>query len=291
VFQNGSLMNTFVNMVVAAQYTATIPTAAGAVTETGTSRVFGQWTRSVSDTGAVNGAYSFNETYNNLAQITALTLTPAAAVNPVGTSHTVTATASNASGDGVAGARVYFDVTADGSSVVSSQCVTNASGQCSLTYQGPEFPRADAITACVDRNNSGSIDPADPCAAATKEWVFPASTAGASNGGGQFLDVASGADINFGFSFKGDGGRPKGSCHVSDKTRDITVKCLGVLAYVQGANEATVYGTAEVNGAPDYFKIVLTDDAAGPDTFSIITRGGYAAGGAVTQGNIQVHTP
>lgn len=290
VLQNGSLTNTLINMVVAAQYTATIPTAAGTVTETGTSRVFGQWTRSVSGAGAVNGTYSFNETYNNLAQITTVTLTPAAAVNPVGTSHTVTATASNASGGGVSGARVYFDVTADGSSVVGFQCITNANGQCSLTYQGPEFPRADAISACVDRNNSGSVDSTDPCAAATKEWVFPASTPGASTGGGQFLDVANGTDINFAFNFKSDAGGPKGSCHVKDKARDTTVKCLGVLAYVQGTNEAIVYGTAEVNGAPGYFKIVLTDDTSGSDSFSIITQSGYAAGGAVTQGNVQLHT-
>lgn len=289
VLQNGNLTNTLVSMAVAAQYTATIPTAAGSVTETGTSRVFGQWTRSVSGAGAVNGVYSFNETYRNVAQVAAVTLTPAAAFNPVGTSHTVTATASNASGAGVAGARVFFDVTADGSSVVGFQCLTNASGQCSLLYQGPEFPRADAITACVDRNDDGALDPTDPCAAATKEWVFPVSTPGASNGGGQFLDAATGTDINFGFSFKGGGGT-KGSCHVNDKARDTNVKCLGVLAYVQGTNEAVVYGTAEVNGAPGYFKVVLTDDASGSDAFSIITQGGYAAGGAVTQGNIQLHT-
>jgi hypothetical protein len=291
VLQNGNLTNTIISMTVAAQYTATIPTPAGTVTETGTSRVFGQWTRSVSSAGIVAGAYTFNETYRNLAQITAVTLTPAAAVNPVGTGHTVTATASNASGAGVSGARVFFDVTADGSSVLSFQCLTNASGQCAFLYQGPEFPRADTITACVDRNDSGSIDPTDPCAAATKEWVLPASTPGSSNGGGQFLDIATDADINFGFNFKSDAGGTKGSCHVNDKARDTNVKCLGVIAYVQGTSEATVYGTAEVNGAPGYFKIVLTDDSSGSDTFSIITQGGYAAGGAVTRGNIQVHTP
>jgi hypothetical protein len=291
VLQNGTLTNTNISMIVAAQYTATVPTAAGTVTETGTSRVFGSWNRAVSGTLITAGSYTFNETYRNLAQITTLTLTPAAAFNPVGTGHTVTAKASDASGAGVSGARVYFDVTADGSSVVSFQCLTNASGQCSFLYQGPEFPRADIITACVDRNDSGSIDPSDPCAAATKEWVFPVSTPGASNGGGQFLDVATGNDINFGFNFRSDAGGTKGACHVNDKARDTTVKCLNVLAYVQGTDEAVVYGTAEVNGAQGYFKLVLTDNTAGSDTFSVITQSGYAAGGAVTQGNIHVHTP
>ncbi|MET0621733.1 MAG: post-COAP-1 domain-containing protein [Pyrinomonadaceae bacterium] len=293
VSQNGPLTITNINVVVAAQYTASVPTATGSVSETGTSRVVGSWNRAVSPAGISSGSYSFNETYRNLAQITTVTLTPAAAVNPVGTSHTVTATASNASGGGVSGARVYFDVAADGSSVVSFQCLTNASGQCSFLYQGPEFPRADSISACVDRDDSGSIDPADPCAAATKTWVFPASTRGASNGGGHFLDAATGTGVNFGFSFKSDAGGAKGSCHVNDKARDTAIKCLDVLAYVQGVNEATVYGTAEANGAQTYFKLVLTEDASGSgdDTFSIITQSGYAAGGVVTQGNVHVHTP
>ncbi|HEY0169940.1 MAG TPA: post-COAP-1 domain-containing protein [Pyrinomonadaceae bacterium] len=293
VSQNGNLTITNINMVVAAQYTANVPTATGSVNETGTSSVVGSWNRAVSPAGIFSGSYSFKEAYRNLAQITTVTLTPAAAVNPVGTSHTVTATASDASGAGVSGARVYFEVTADGSPVVSFQCLTNASGQCSLIYQGPEFPRADTISACVDRNDNGSIDPADPCAAATKEWVFPASTHGASTGGGRLLDAATDTDINFGFNFKSDAGGAKGSCQVNDKARDTAVKCLNVISYVQGTNEATVYGTAEVNGAPGYFKIVLTDDTSGSgdDTFSIITQSGYAAGGVVTQGNIQVHTP
>lgn len=291
VLQNGALTVTSIIMIVAAEYTASVPTAAGPVTETGTSRVFGSWNQAASPGGGFSGNYSFNETYHNLAQITTLTLTPAAAVNPVATSHTVTATAGNASGVGIARARVYFDVTADGSPVASFQCVTNASGQCSFLYEGPEFPRADAITACVDRDDSGSIDPTDPCAAATKEWVLPASTPGSSNGGGQFIDASTDDDINFAFNFKSDAGRTKGSCHVNDRALGTTVKCLDVLAYVQGKGEATVYGTAEVNGVPGYYKIVLTDGAPGSDSFSIITQGGYAAGGEVAEGNVQIHTP
>lgn len=296
VSQNGNLTITNITMIVAAQYTATVPTAAGTVTETGTSRVFGSRAQAVSDAGAVTaGSYSFNETYRNVAQITSFTLAPAAAVNPVGTNHALTATATNASGAGVSGAFVYFDVTADGANVLSTRTQTNASGQATLLYQGPEWPRNDAIRACVDRDDNGRIDPTDPCAAATKEWVFPASTPGSSTGGGQLLDAMTQTDgIVFGFNFKGDAGGPKGSCLVNDKARDTTVKCLEVLSYVQGANEATVYGTAEVNGAPSYFKLVLMDNdtsGAGADVFTIITQSGYAAGGLVTQGNIQVHRP
>jgi hypothetical protein len=292
--QNGNQTNTVINMVVAAQYTAIIPTANGTVTETGTSRVFGQIFKSTSATGT-NGFYTFNETYRNLAQITTVTLTPAADVNPVGTNHAVTATATNASGAGVAGAFVYFDVTADGQTVLQFRTITNAQGQATLMYQGPDFPRSDAIRACVDRNDNGQIDPTDPCATATKEWVFPASTPGASTGGGQLLNFMTQLDgIVLGFNFKSDADGTSGNCTVNDKASDTFVKCRDVLAYVQAGNTATVYGTAEVNGAPTFFKITVEDNdtsGAGADTFALVTQSGYQVVGVLTQGNIQVHEP
>ena len=285
VSPNANFTNTFVNMIVSAQYTATVTTASGAFTETGTSRVVGQMSENVSATGT-SGAYSFNETYRNVAQIAGLTLTPAAATNPLGTNHTATATATNGSGAGVSGARVFFDVTADGSSVLGFQCLTNAAGQCSLVYQGPDWPRADAIRACVDRNDNGSLDATDPCAAATKEWVFPASTQGAATGGGQLLDFQTQrGGLVVGFNFRGDAEGAQGHCTLNDKSGDAFVKCGDVLAYVQAGNSATVYGTAEVNGALTYFKLVLTDnnpDFEGADTFSIVTQSGYALTGVVT---------
>jgi hypothetical protein len=293
---NGNLAinNTFI--IVAAQYTANIPTATGTVTETGTSRVAGTAIVARNPDGSVNAAsYSFNETYRNLAQITTVTLTPAAAANPIGTQHTVTATASNASGSGVSGARVFFVVTADGSTVNGFQCFTNASGQCSFLYEGPEWPRSDTITACVDRNDNGQVDPTDPCAAATKEWVFPASTPGASTGGGQLLDFQTQRDgIVLGFNFKNENGKLTGNCTINDKATDTFVKCQDVLSYVQAGNTATAYGTAEINGALTFFKIVLSDNdtsGAGADTFVLTTQSGYTVGGVLTQGNIQVHTP
>jgi hypothetical protein len=296
VLPNGNLSVSNIFMIVSAQYTANIPTADGIVTETGTSRVNGSQNVARNPDGSVfSGFYSFNETYRNVAQITGVTLTPAAAVNPVGTNHTVTATATNAAGFGIAGASVYFDVTADGSSVISSRSTTNASGQATLIYPGPEFPRGDSIRACVDRNDNGQIDATDPCATAIKEWVFPASTPGAATGGGQLLDFQTQRDgIVIAFGFKSENGKLSGNCNINDKATDTSVKCRDVLSYVQSGNSATVYGTAEVNGAPTYFKIVLREDdpdSAGADTFSILTQSGYTLTGVLTQGNIQMHHP
>lgn len=297
VLQNGNLTIHNIFIFVAAEYTATIPTANGTVTETGTSRVNGSSNVGRNPDGSIvpGSSYSFRETYRNLAQITTVTLTPPAATNPVGTNHTVTATASNASGAGVSDARVFFEVTADGSSVNSFQCITNASGQCSFLYQGPDFPRFDTITACADRNDNGQVDPTDPCAAATKQWVFPVSTPGASTGGGQMYNFITGLDgIVLGFNFRSDAKGTTGNCSINDKASGISFKCKDVLAYVQGANEATVYGTAEVNDVTTYYKIVLTDNSesgADADTFSVVTQSGYTLVGALTQGNIEVHRP
>ena len=295
--QNGPLAinNTF--MFVSAQYTAAVPTDSGTVTETGTSLVSGSALVGRNPDGSIvaGSSYSFREDYRNFAQITGVAVTPAAATNPVGTSHTVTATATNASGAGVSGARVFFEVAADGQTVLTAQSNTNASGQATLIYQGPDWPRADTIRACADRNDNGQLDPTDPCGTATKQWVFPASTPGAATGGGQMLNFVTGLDgIVLGFNFKSDANGPGGNCTINDKSGGTSVKCKDVLAYVQGGNEATVYGTAEVGGVPTYYKIVLTDNAtsgAGADTFSIITQSGYTLAGALTQGNIEVRQP
>lgn len=296
--QNGNLTIDTVLANFSATYTANIQTASGSFVDQGTSRVVGDSRRAYTTADPTNTTgqfYSFNETYRNVAQITNVTLTPAAATNPVGSNHTVTATATNASGAGVAGAFVYFDVTADGSTVLTARFLTNASGQASLTYQGPEWPRSDTIRACVDRNDNGQIDPTDPCGTATKEWVFPASTPGASTGGGQLLNFVTQLDgIVLGFNFKSDAEGASGNCTVNDKASDTFVKCQEVLAYVQAGNTATVYGTAEVNGAPTFFKITLEDNdtsGAGADTFSLVTQSGYTVVGVLTQGNIQVHQP
>lgn len=295
VLQDGNFTTTNASVIVAAQYTATIPTATGTITETGTSRVNAGSGQVVSSTGGSGGNFSFNETYRNVGITTAVTLTPAADANPIRTVHGVVATALNAAGEGVYSVDIYLDVTADGSTVHSSRCrVNDGTGECRFFYVGPQWPRSDTIRACADRDDNGRIDPTDPCATATKGWVFPASTPGAATGGGQLLDNQTQSDgVIFAFGFRGDDGRPAGTCNVSDKTSGISVKCENVMSYVQAGNTATAYGTAELNGVQTYYKIVVTDNGEpdGRDTFTLTTQSGYTVGGTVTQGNIQVHPP
>lgn len=300
--QNGALTVDSLTVNFAAEYTATIPVGPNeSFNEQGASRVAGQAFRSFTtnpDGSTTPGfqTFAFNETFTNPAAVTRVTLSPAVATNPVGTTHTVTATASTFTGAPASNVTVIFTVApGDDSAAVTGSCTTNADGRCDFTYQGPEFPRTDSIRGCADANRNGAIEPTEPCGAASKEFVFPASTPGQVSGGGRILDGQTGIDgIAFGFNFKGDGGRLTGNCTVNDKTRDTLVRCQEVLAFVQDGNHATVYGTAEVNGETTLFKIDVFDDGEsgrGRDVFTLITQSGYTAGGVLTQGNVQAHRP
>src|SRR3989449_273016 len=103
-----------------------------------------------------------------------LTLSPAADTNPVGTTHTVTATVQDAFGNPVPGVVVRFTVT--GSVSAQGQCTTNSNGQCDFSYQGPDLPGADVITAFADTDGDGTQDVGEPDGLATKTWVLPVTT-------------------------------------------------------------------------------------------------------------------
>src|SRR5439155_18678476 len=89
-----------------------------------------------------------------------LTLSPAADTNPVGTSHTVMATVEDAFGNPVPDIVVRFAVT--GSVSAQGPCTTNSNGQCDFTYQGPDRPGADVITAFGDTDGDGTQDAGAP---------------------------------------------------------------------------------------------------------------------------------
>lgn len=217
-----------------------------------------------------------------------LTLAPAADSNPVGTSHTVTATVTDTGGDPFPGVAVRFTVT--GSVSVTGSCETNAAGQCTFTYDGPQLPGADVVDAFADSDDDSTRDPGEPTATATKTWVLPASTPGQATGGGQIED-ADGGPITFAFTAKSDGGL-KGECTVVDRAAGRMIKCTDVTAYVQSGNHATFYGVATDNGVETIYVIdVVDNDESGrdADTFSILTASGYSASGILVAGNIQVH--
>lgn len=225
---------------------------------------------------------------------TPLTLSPAADTNPVGTSHTVTATVQDSIGQPVPNAVVRFSVS--GSVTASGQCTSGTNGKCSFTYQGPQLPGADLITAFVDTDGDGVQDQClvalgcsnEPGATATKAWVLPTSTAGQTSGGGQ-IQTVSGDKISFGFFGKSAGGL-QGSCTVVEHGGRM-IKCLSVTALVLSGNQVTIYGSASDDGGGTSYVIQAVDNAdpgKNADSFSIQTASGYSATGTLTGGNVQV---
>jgi hypothetical protein len=234
------------------------------------------------------GSFGFVERFFSLPAT--VTLTPVAATNTVGTSHTVTATALDTAGRPVAGVLIGFVVT--GSTSVNGSCTTDAAGQCSFTYGGPELPGADSIQAYADVNRNFQQDTGEPFGVATKAWVLPASTSGQTTGGGQF-DGPDGEDIAFGFTAKGADRGLKGMCVVVDPSTHTIIKCIDVTGYVQVGTHVYFTGHATLNGVATTYRIDVDDlgePGAGRDTFKIQADGGYLAGGILEHGNIQVRS-
>lgn len=226
-----------------------------------------------------------------------LTLAPKAATNDVGTGHCVTATVKDASGDPVSGVTVRFSVT--GASNTSGTATTNNDGQAEFCYQGPDFPGTDAIKAHADTNKDGSQDVGEPFDTATKAFVLPQSTPLCTvtiTKGGR-IRAANGDKATFGGNAKvSSGGSPTGQEEYTDHgpAQPLKVKSIKILAVIcsQDRKQATIYGSATVNGSGSHlFRIQVTDNGepGTNDTYGILLSTGYYSGEQKLQGgNIQI---
>jgi hypothetical protein len=246
------------------------------------------------DTGEPTGTAT--KTYTPADPAT-LSLDPLTDENPVGTQHTVTATVKDAFGNPTPGIVVRFTVT--GSVSVSGSCTTNAAGQCDFTYDGPELPGADAITAFADTNNDEDQDLGEPAGAAEKSWVLPVSTPGCeviiTNGG--WIIAANGDRASFGGNAKVDAdGNVSGQEEYQDHGPIQPMNLHGnVLAVVCGADgtQATVFGKATVDGSGSHFYRIdvrdLGEPGVGTDRYGILVATGYNSGEQVLMGgNVQI---
>lgn len=95
-----------------------------------------------------------------------LTLTPEQATNDVNEQHTVVAHAEH-NGQPAPGQEVQFRVT--GANTATGQAQTDQQGNAPFTYQGTN-PGSDTITAFVDVDQNGQLDPGEPSDTASKTW-------------------------------------------------------------------------------------------------------------------------
>ncbi len=250
--------------------------------------------------GARNGTEpsgTATKTYVAAAPAT-LVLTPPSATNVVGTQHCVTATVSDAYGNRNSSVSVVFSVS--GSRAVTGTRTTDASGQATFCYTGPELPGADAITAYADSNGNSTRGAGEPAGAATKTWILPASTplcqVSITNGGR--IIASNGDKATFGGNAQVPrSGQPKGNQEYQDHgpALNINVKSTKILAVACSADrkQASIYGQATINGSGSYaFRIDVRDVAepgVGKDTYRMLLSNGYDSGAGILQaGNIQI---
>jgi CSLREA domain-containing protein len=222
----------------------------------------------------------------------AVTLSPRAALNEVGSVHTVTADVATVgvSPHALAGVTVRFAV--QGSVTAMSSCTTGVNGECTFSYMGPATPGSDLISAYPDTNGNGIQDAVEVGDAVTKVWIAPAVTAGQVTGGGQTSNFGGDDLIAFGFNAQSDGVNSKGTCTVEDRASGTSIKCLNVTSLAVTGTHAVIRGNGTINGVPTTYRIEVDDlrePGAGSDRFTIETGSGYAAGGVLQKGNIQIH--
>ena len=213
-------------------------------------------------------------------------LTPPADTNPVGTQHTVTASVTDAFGNPTSGITVRFTVT--GAVTTSGSCTTGASGQCDFTYQGPELPGVDAITAHADTNDNGSPDAGEPQGAAEKTWVLPLSTplCDVIIGDGGRITANNGDKATFGGNAKvSEAGQASGQQQYTDHgpAQPFNLKSIEILAVTCSADrkEANIYGRATIDGSGDHIFLIQVRDAGKTgknDTYRILIDNGYDSG-------------
>jgi Big-like domain-containing protein len=211
---------------------------------------------------------------------------PPTATNTVDQQHCVIATVTDSFGNAVPGVTVLFRVT--GANARSGSAVTDANGRATFCYTGT-FPGADTITATADANGNGVADATEPKGTATKTFVLPPSTCGEVEGKGSI--VTPGGKGEFKFEAEADSpSRVEGKVRFHDTgAKKILVSTRLDSLVIVGSSHAEIFGRGRVNGGAEQVFRVDVDHTAADDTFRIHWAG-YAAGGKVVKGEIEVES-
>jgi beta-propeller repeat-containing protein len=208
-----------------------------------------------------------------------LSLTPKTATNILDQgSHCVTATVANADGDAMPGIDVSFTVT--GATSASGSQATDASGQTTFCYQGPELPGTDHITAAVE--------PDGPSDRATKTWVAPPSSEDCKVNAEGRIRAANSDRADFALEAK-ISGSVKGRARYTDRgpAQPLELNVKSIDALVCEGRDATIFA----HRGSVAFRIEVSDRSRNgrQDTFRIVTAQGYDSGTQTLQrGNVTV---
>jgi len=130
----------------------------------------------------------------------------------------------------------------------------------------------------------------------------PVSTPGKATGGGQVAGelaelsilrgTAAGGRASFGFNAQFAAGLLSGHLTFVDHGSKKKVESTSITSFTRAGSKATFTGLARVDGVPGVHFTVDVEDVGEPgsaDTFKLVLGDGYAAGGVLLKGNIQVH--
>ena len=193
------------------------------------------------------------------------------------------------------GVRVVWQVIESDSNVYASEFQTASCGGLDTDGDG----QGDA---CDADDDDGIPDGADNCALvpnADQSDVdgdgqgdacdpTPGSTPGKVTGGG-WITVAKKA-FAYNAQYRSGMTAPKGSVTYDDTAAAVALRSTAVTRLVVSGSHATILGDGTVDGQPVSFRIEV-DDRGEPgvnDTFQI-SWPGYAAGGTLNGGNVQIH--
>lgn len=214
-------------------------------------------------------------------------VSPPTATNTVGEEHCVTATVTDAFDNATPGVTVYFTVTGTttGRDTSAGSDVTDANGEAEFCYTA-QFPGVDTIKAVADADGDGTGEATEPTGTATKTYVLPVSTplcqVNISNGG--WIIAANGDRASFGGTAKvAKDDRVQGEQVYQDHgpAQTLTVKSTTVAAVTCSGTEATIYGTATIDGAGQFFFRIQVSDLAKNgkgDRYGILLSNGYYSG-------------
>jgi len=228
---------------------------------------------------------------------TTLTLLPAAAANTVGTQHCVDAIVYDEFGNLKPSVTVRFSIT--GSVNTGGAAETDANGNTTFCYTGPDLPGTDAITAYADTDEDGVRDSGEPDGAAEKTWLPPSTTPLCEIKITNASIVAVNGDKA---AFTGSArSLADGSTQGQEEYQDLgplqrmKVRSINVLAIVcEGSTEASIYGQATIDGAGSFSYRIKVKDLSKPgkggDMYWIVLANGYNSGEQPLQGgNVQIN--
>jgi hypothetical protein len=199
-----------------------------------------------------------------------LTLAPTTATNTLDEGgHCVTGTVKDAGDDPAPGIGVTFTVT--GATSATGTETTDANGEATFCYQGPELPGTDQITA--------TVEPSGPSDTATKTWIVPPSTDGCRAKGGGRITAQNDDQATFAVDVRARTSTdPRGRVGYTDHgpADPFALKSKTIDALACEGRLATIFGHA----GSTQFRIDLNDRGTPGrrDTYRILLGSGYDSG-------------